>query len=135
MGIAGENIPGDVVFTKHIDDTTINGFAANGISITYNNKTYTLAEIRKKFMNDAIFVLYACHLGANIPLLKALSDLLKVQVIGFKKKIIFCPPPQSNPPFKRVGMEIGINKTGNCAQDKVSDWRSLINDPFAIKVP
>jgi hypothetical protein len=70
-------------------------------------------------------------------LLAALKDLLQVTVIGFKDKNVYCPPAQTigSTTFNRKGEKIGVFKKGfQCASEPTRDWRSLINDPNAVKV-
>ena len=37
--------------------------------------------------------------------------------------------------FNRKGEKVGVSKSGfSCATDSTRDWRSLINDPNAVKI-
>jgi hypothetical protein len=138
IGIAGYVEPGNVVFTSYVDDTQIAGYASSGLSFTYNKQNFNLDDVRARFSDDAIFVLYGCDVATDpTTLLAALKDLLKVTVIGFKDKNVYCPPRQTigSATFNRKGEKIGIFKKGfQCSSDSTRDWRSLINDPNAVKV-
>lgn len=139
LGISGRIIPSIVIFDEYVDESKINSLAQKGVTITEKlggkEVSITLDDVRKRFKKDAVFVLYACHGGVNLALLRALSRLLEVDVVGFEDEIIYCPPVQTNPPFKRKGTQIGINKkTGGCSQNKTTaNWRELINDESAFK--
>jgi hypothetical protein len=121
-----------------IDDVQISTYAGTGISFTVGKQNFTLDDVRARFADDAIFVLYGCDIAWNpASLLTALRDLLTVSVIGFKKENVCCPPTQiiGSKTFNRKGEKIGVNKSGfNCGTDSTRDWRSLINDPNAVKV-
>ncbi len=131
-------MPGNVLFTSMIDDSTIAGYATPGMTFTSNGKTVTLDQVRAVFADDAIFVLYGCDIAFDpTGLLTALKDLLHVSVVGFKDKNVYCPPAQTigGTTFNRKGEKIGVWKSGfTCGQDSTRDWRSLINDANAVKV-
>jgi hypothetical protein len=107
------------------------------LSFSVGSQTFSLDDVRGRFTDDAIFVLYGCDIAFDpTTLLTALKDLLKVSVVGFKDKNAYCPPAQTaGTPFNRTGEKIGVLKSGfSCASDSTRDWRSLINDPNAVKV-
>ncbi len=132
VGIAGRNIPGNVMFDTQVTKADLDNFATNGMSFKVGNQTFDLDDVRQRFTKDAVFVLYGCQAGLNKPLFDSLHALLGIKVIGFKKKIAFCPNPPQNGQFVRTGMLSGI---GNCSS-KTADWRSLANDPAeTIVVP
>src|SRR3954447_22213516 len=138
IGIGGHVVPGNVIFTNSIDDVTISNYAASGMSFTVGNQTFTLDDVRGRFADDAIFVLYGCDIAFDPSgLLSAIKDLLQVSVIGFKTENVYCPPPQGtdSKTFNRKGEKIGVMKSGfSCASDSTRDWRSLINDPNAVRI-
>jgi hypothetical protein len=138
IGITGYLVPSAVMFTNSVDEFAINNINVPGISFGPKGKTVTLDEIRGRFADDAIFVLYGCNVGRYPKtLLTALKDLLQITVIGFKTENVYCPVPQTrgSARFIRKGEKIGISKAGfNCSTDAVADWRSLINDPSAVRV-
>ncbi len=140
LGIAGTIDSSNVFFNSSVDESRINFFAQEGLTILDDSRgkaqKITLEDVRKRFKEDAVFVLYSCNSGASYGLLEALSNLLQVTVIGFNEQILYCPPMQNNPPFKRKGMKIGISKNpGGCSNnDKVQNWQSLIHDSSAIRV-
>lgn len=136
VGIAGYNDLTGVYFENMISESELNGFAQNGISFTYDGKTFDLQDVRDRFAEGAVFVLYGCKAGQNTSLLQALNKLLGVKVVGFKKKIAFCPPPAQGGEFKRAGMKVGVHKSGfSCASDATADWRGLVGSPDAVSVP
>ncbi len=136
VGIAGYNDLSGVYFDAMISESELNGFAQNGISFTYDGKTFDLQDVRDRFAEGAVFVLYGCKAGQNTSLLQALNRLLGVKVVGFKKKIAFCPPPAQGGEFKRAGMKVGVHKTGfSCGTDSTADWRGLVGSPDAVSVP
>jgi hypothetical protein len=137
IGISGTIDDTDVTFTKDIDEAQIASYAASGLSFSVGSQTFSLDDVRGRFTDDAIFVLYGCDIAFDpTTLLTALKDLLKVSVVGFKDKNAYCPPAQTaGTPFNRTGEKIGVLKSGfSCASDSTRDWRSLINDPNAVKV-
>lgn len=138
IGITGHVVPGNVIFTSWIDDVQISSYAATGMSFTVGKQTFTLNDVRERFARDAIFVLYGCDIATDpSSLLSALKDLLMVSVIGFKEEVVHCPPTQviGSKTFNRKGEKIGIRKREfRCEIDSTRDWRSLINDPNAVKV-
>jgi hypothetical protein len=138
IGITGHVVPGDVIFTSWTDDVEISSYAAANKSFTVGKQNFTLNDVRARFANDAIFVLYGCDIATDpSTLLTALRDLLTVSVIGFKEETVYCPPKQviGSKAFNRKGEKIGVKKSGfNCETDSTRDWRSLINDPNAVKV-
>jgi hypothetical protein len=138
IGIIGHIVPGNVIFRNAVDDVAISNYAANGLSFTVGPQSFTLDDVRKRFAEDAIFVLYGCDVAFDpTGLLTALKDLLQVSVIGFKTENVYCPPAQTigSKTFNRKGEKVGVNKSGfSCATDSTRDWRSLINDPNAVKI-
>lgn len=138
IGITGDIVPFNVVFTSWVDETAITNLNVPGISFGPPGKTMTLDQIRGRFANDAIFVLYGCNIGRYPKtLLTALKDLLQVTVIGFKTENVYCPPDQTigSSTFIRKGEKVGVRKSGfDCKTDSTRDWRSLINDPNAVRV-
>lgn len=136
LGIRGKISPGSVLFDVHVTDADIDSYASSGISFTSNGEIFDLDDVRARLAPDAVFVLYGCKAGQNASLLKAIARLLKVRVVGFKKKIAFCPKPPQGGRFVREGMKVGVHKTGfSCDTDATADWRGLINDPNAISEP
>jgi hypothetical protein len=138
IGITGRVVPGNVVFTNSTDETEIANFAQNGMSFTVGKQTFTLDDVRERFADDAIFVLYGCDIAFDpTGLLTAIKDLLQVSVIGFKTENVYCPPTQTrgSKTFNRKGEKVGVKKSGfSCATDSTRDWRSLINDPNAMRI-
>jgi hypothetical protein len=66
-----------------------------------------------------------------------LKDVLTVSVVGFKDKMVFCPPAQTvgSAVFNRKGEKVGIMKSDfKCDADSTTDWRSLLNNPNAVTV-
>lgn len=139
LGMSGSIEPGSVSFHSYIDGSKMEFYAREGLTITDTSKgkkrVITLDDVRRRFKGDAVFVLYACNAGVNEELLKALRDLLQVTVIGFKHSILYCPPVQHDPPFRRKGTKIGISKKdGGCTKNETtSDWRSLTSDDSAVR--
>jgi hypothetical protein len=138
IGITGHVVPGDVIFDSWVDDVKISSYATAGMSFTVGRQTFTLDDVRARFSDDAIFVLYGCDIATDpSTLLTALRDLMTVSVIGFRMETIYCPPVQllGSQTFNRKGEKIGIYKPGfDCKTDSTRDWRSLIHDPNAVKV-
>jgi hypothetical protein len=138
IGIAGTAKPDDIYFTTQVSDTDIASYATNGMSFTVGQAAFTLDDVRARFADDAIFVLYGCDTAFDpTTLLTALKNLLQVTVIGFKDKTVFCPPPQTpgSTTFARQGEKMGIMKSGfTCGTDSTTNWRSLITNPNAVKV-
>lgn len=136
LGIRGTIAPGEVLFSNYVSDTEIDGYASNGMSFTSNGESFSLEDVRARFAADAVFVLYGCKAGQNTSLLKAIAKLLRVRVVGFKKKIAFCPKPAQGGRFVREGMKVGVYKSGfSCATDSTTDWRGLVSDPDAVSEP
>ncbi|MEM7773508.1 MAG: hypothetical protein AAF327_23765 [Cyanobacteria bacterium P01_A01_bin.37] len=140
LGIAGTIDSSNVFFDASINESKLDFYAQEGLTIIDESKgkerEISLEDVRKRFKEDAIFVLYSCNSGASRGLLESLSKLLQITVIGFNESILYCPPVQNNPPFRRKGMKISISKNpGGCSKNaKVGDWRSLINDESAIRI-
>lgn len=138
IGITGYMDSSDVTFTASVDQTEIASNASQGLSFTYNKQNFSLDDVRARFADDAIFVLYGCDAAFDpTTLLTALKDLLKVSVVGFKDKTVYCPPTQTvgSTSFNRKGEKIGIMKQGfKCDADSTTDWRSLITNPNAVTV-
>jgi hypothetical protein len=138
IGIGGHVVPGNVIFTNAIDDVTISNYAASASSFTVGKRTFTLDDVRNSFADDAIFVLYGCDIAFDpTGLLTAIKDLLQVSVIGFNNENVYCPPTQTigSKTFNRKGEKVGVKKKGfTCAADSTRDWRSLINDPNAVRI-
>ncbi|GMX60091.1 hypothetical protein Elgi_75110 [Paenibacillus elgii] len=89
---------------------------------------FHIDDVRKKFTEDAIIVLYSCYSGQSHELRKAIAQFFQIKVIGFRGKIMYYPPVQNVPhKFKREGEQIGV---GNDVQ--VADWRDLIHHSTAI---
>lgn len=139
IGIVGYMDSTNVYFTNSVDETEIASHASAGLSFNYNNQNFTLDDVRGRFADDAIFVLYGCDIAFNpTTLLTALKDLFQVTTIGFNHKTVFCPPNQTvgGTEFKRKGEKMGIMKRNfKCGVDSTRDWRSLISDPNAVRVP
>lgn len=139
IGIEGYMDSTDVHFNNSVDETEIAGYASAGLSFKYNNQNFTLDDVRGRFADDAIFVLYGCDIAFDpATLLTALKNLFQVTAIGFNNKTVFCPPAQTvgGTDFKRMGEKMGIMKQNfKCDVDSTRDWRSLIRDPNAVEVP
>jgi hypothetical protein len=146
IGITGIAKPDDIYFERpdgtqagcQVNATEIAGFAASGMSFKFNGVDFTLDDVRGRFADDALFVLYGCDIAFDpTTLLTALRDLFRVSVVGFKYEMVFCPPQQTSgsATFIRKGEKVGIKKPGfNCDVDSTADWRSLASDPNAVKV-
>jgi hypothetical protein len=138
IGIVGYMDSTNVFFTNSVDETEIAGHASAGLSFKYNKQNFTLDDVRGRFAEGAIFILYGCDIAFDpTTLLTALKDLFQVTAIGFKDKTVFCPPSQTvgGTAFNRKGEKMGIMKQNfKCGVDSTSDWRSLINDPNAVSV-
>jgi hypothetical protein len=126
------NGPGDNLTA--MDTVSMTNLSQPGIFFTapkaIRGKTnFTVDDIRKKFVPDAILVLFACHSGQDILFLKSVAQFFQIKVIGFSQEIGYYPPIQNVPgKFQRSGEKIGLGFGGA----PVSDWRNLINDPQAI---
>jgi hypothetical protein len=137
IGITGYMDSTNVYFTAHVDQTEIANYASSGLSFTYKKQDFTLDDVRARFTDDAIFVLYGCDAAFDpTTLLTALKDLLNVSVIGFKDKTVYCPSQTvGSTVFNRKGERIGVMKKDfKCADDSTTDWRSLIKNPNAVMV-
>ncbi len=140
LGMSGTIDSSNVYFDSYIDEVKLDFYAQDGLSILYEKKgkakEATIADIRQRFKENAVFVVYSCNSAVETGLLKSLSQLLNVTIIGFNNQILYCPPVQDKPPFKRKNTRIGISKNdGGCSKNaKVKDWRSLINDESAVRV-
>jgi len=136
IGIRGRNDVSNVWFDVAVTDQDITNLTAPGLSFTAGTTKFTLQDVRDRFAEGAVFVVYGCHAGLNISVLQALNKLLGIKIVSFKKEIVFCPPGQGGPDFNRKGMKIGINKSGfACPADSTTDWLGLINHPDAVSVP
>jgi hypothetical protein len=138
VGIEGYMTSADVFFRSSVDETAIAGYASTGLSFTYKKQNFTLDDVRNRFADSAIFVLYGCDIAFDpTGLLTAWKDLFQVTTIGFKNKMVFCPPSQKTDGtvFDRKGEKVAILKPSfSCGTDSTRDWRSLISDPQAVKV-
>jgi hypothetical protein len=138
VGMRGHIVPGDVFFDNFVDDTEIAAKAATNLSFTFKKQNFKLDDVRNRFAEDAIFVLYGCDIAFDpTTLLTAWKDLFQVTTIGFRNEMMFCPPPQTidGKQFNRKGEKTGIRKPNfKCDVDSTRDWRSLINDPNAVRV-
>jgi len=138
VGIEGFMDAANVYFSNSVDETEIAGHASAGLTFTYKKQNFTLDDVRSRFAKDAIFVLYGCDIAFDpTTLLTAWKDLFQATTIGFKNKTAFCPPSQTigGKQFNRKGETMGIVKPMfKCGVDSTRDWRSLINDPNAVRV-
>jgi hypothetical protein len=138
VGIEGFMDRSNVYFRSSVDESEIAGHASAGMSFTYKKQNFTLDDVRSRFAEDAIFVLYGCDIAFDpTTLLTAWKDLFQATTIGFKRKTVFCPPTQTvgGKQFNRKGETIGVMKPNfKCGVDSTRDWRSLISDPGAVKV-
>jgi hypothetical protein len=138
VGIEGFMDSTNVFFRSSVDETEIAGHASAGLSFTHKKQNFTLDDVRDRFAEEAIFVLYGCDIAFDpTTLLTAWKDLFQVTTIGFKNKMVFCPPSQTvgGKQFNRKGETVGIMKPNfKCGADSTRDWRSLISDPNAVKV-
>jgi hypothetical protein len=139
IGIVGYLDSTGVTFTSYTDEKEINDHVANGLTFTYNGQSYSLDDVRERFADKAIFILYGCDVAFDpTTLLTALKDLFQVTVIGFRDKTVFCPPAQTRgaSSFNRKGEKMGVMKKDfSCKKDSKTDWRSLITDPNAVTIP
>ncbi|CCQ46236.1 hypothetical protein ARTSIC4J27_2196 [Pseudarthrobacter siccitolerans] len=138
VGIRGFINPENVYFDESVDAADVDGLTRASLNFTYKNQNFTLDDVRSRFTEDAIFVLYGCDTAfAPTVLLTAWKDLFQVTTIGFKTEMMFCPPRQTigGREFKRKGEKIGIWKPNfTCDVNSTRNWRSLIDDPSAVKV-
>jgi len=139
IGITGTLDSSGVYFTTYIDEKELNEIVKKGVSFAVNSVNYTLDDVRKRFTDDGMFVLYGCDVAFDpTTLLTALKDVFQAKVVGFKDKMVFCPPSQTAgaTTFNRKGEKTGIMKTGfACKKDSTLNWRSLISDPNAVTIP
>jgi hypothetical protein len=137
VGIEGFMDSTNVFFSSSVDEAEIADHASAGLTFTYKKQNFTLDDVRSRFAGDAIFVLYSCDIAFDpTTLLTVWKDLFQVTTIGFKNKTVFCPPSQTSggKQFNRKGETMGIMKPKfKCGVDSTKDWRSLINDPNAVK--
>lgn len=90
---------------------------------------FTVADVRKKFTEDAVIVFYLCHSAQDAAFLKSIAKFFGVKVIGFGSVVGYYPPAQTDPRrFLRGGERVGIGFGGTPAPD----FRTLISDPSAI---
>lgn len=139
IGIRGILVPGNVMFTTQIDDQVIDDHVASNYTYTFNNNkkdTFVLSDVRARFSEDAIFVLYGCDVGFDpTKLLTSLKNFFQVSIIGFKEKMVFCPPLQKGESFTRKGEKVGIyEKDFKCENNSTREWRTLINHVNAVRV-
>lgn len=138
VGILGTIVPGNVLFTTWVDDQVITDHSISNYTYTFANQktTFVLDDVRSRFADKAIFVLYGCDVGFNpTQLLTGFRDLFQATTIGFKDKMAFCPPTQTGNSFDRSGEKVGIVQPGfSCANSSTRDWRSLINHASAVRV-
>ena len=138
VGIEGFMDSTNVFFRSSVDESEIAGHAAANLSFTYKKQNFTLDDVRNRFAQEAIFVLYGCDIAFDpTSLLTAWKDLFQTTTIGFKNKMVFCPPAQTigGTEFIRKGETTGVMKPNfKCGVDSTRDWRSLINDPNAVQV-
>ena len=138
IAIDGYMDASNVYFTSSVNDTEIANHASAGLSFTYKKQSFTLDDVRKRFTEDAIFVLYGCDIAFDpTSLLTAWRDLFQVTTIGFRNKTVFCPPTQTigGKQFIRKGEKMGIMQQGfKCDADATKDWRSLITHANAVRV-
>lgn len=127
------NQPGDNMTS--MDTTSMTNLNQPGVTFTTatpikGKSSFSVADVRKKFSSDAIFVLYACHSGQDAAFLKSIAQFFQIKVIGFSPAIKFVPPAQTigSSKFQRSGEKIGLGAAGAT----VPDFRTLINDPQAI---
>ena len=139
FSLTGHNVPGDVYLDRSTQITPdgISALAGPGVSFEYSSRTFKMADVRDRLASDAVVVIYSCHSGSDKSMLVALNKLLGAKVVGFKEKIVHCPPAQKDKnKFIRMGTKIGIDKPGfRCGSDAVTKWRDLINSPDAVAVP
>src|SRR5688572_32941301 len=77
IGITGHIDPPDVYFDFAVSELELQQNAANNLTYTLNSKSFTLEDVRNRFAEGAIFVLYGCRAGYDpTTLLTALKDLL-----------------------------------------------------------
>jgi peptidoglycan hydrolase-like protein with peptidoglycan-binding domain len=89
-----------------------------------SKKRVTVADIRTRFAENAMIVLYACHTGQLSTFVKSVAKFFNVKIVGFTVNIVYFPPSQTDPKkFIHTGMRIGLS--GGSA---VADFRTLIND-------
>lgn len=121
-----------------VNEVEIDNNASTGLTFTRKGQSFTLDDVRKRFTADATFVLYGCDIAFDpTTLLTAWKNLFQVTAIGFRTKMVFCPPDQEvdGTVFNRTGEKIGLMKPNFiCKTDATRDWRSLVNDPNAVKV-
>lgn len=138
LGISGTVVPGDVNFHSLVDASRVRSLNDPGLEIEEKIRgkvvKFTRADVRKSFAPNAQIVIYSCNTAVEVDLLQAIADLLQVHVIGFSEAILYCPPIQSKPPFKRSGMKIGLElEPGGCEKNvTLDDWRMLNRHRSAV---
>lgn len=115
-----------------MDPTSMNNLNQPGVFFEIGSgnqkKKVTVAEIRTRFAENAIIVLYACHTGQLKSFVKSIATFFNTKVIGFTINVAYFPPAQTVPhKFVRKDMKLGL--AGGSA---VPDFRTLINQPQAV---
>ncbi|MGN8117076.1 peptidoglycan-binding domain-containing protein [Labrys sp. 22185] len=115
-----------------MDPTSMNNLNQPGVFFEIgsgaNKKKVTVADIRTRFAENAMIVLYACHTGQLRSFVKSIATFFNVKVIGFTVDVAYFVPTQTVPhKFVRTGMKLGL-KGGSA----VPDFRTLITDPKAV---
>ncbi len=115
-----------------MDPTSMNNLNQPGVFFEIgtgaNTKKVTVEQIRSRFAEDAMIVLYACHTGQIASFIKSIATFFGVKVVGFTVDVAYFPPSQTVPhKFIRAGMKLGLR--GGAA---VPDFRTLISDPKAV---
>ena len=91
--------------------------------------SFTADDVRKKFADAAVLVLYLCHSGQDAAFLKQVASFFKVRTIGFSDVVAYTPPAQTNPKrFKRAGERVSIG----AGSTPVADFRALTGDARTI---
>ncbi len=65
--------------------------------------SFTVEDVRKKFADGAMIVLYLCHSGQDSAFLKQIAGFFGVTVIGFSDEIVY---NVSNSPCRQPDQQI-----------------------------
>jgi peptidoglycan hydrolase-like protein with peptidoglycan-binding domain len=124
-----ENGPNDNLTAMDVEG--MNNLNKPGVFFTLPGvkQVITVEQIRRRFAEGAMIVLYACHSGLLKSFIKSIATFFGVKVVGFTATVLYFPPNQDFPHhFIRRGMKVGLQGDAVAAQD----FRTLINDPRAV---
>jgi hypothetical protein len=92
------------------------------------SRKFELDDVRKRFTNDAVIVLYACHGAVDMAFVQRIADTFQVKIRAFKEVIGYFPSYEEGDPATKQAAKVKNRRKVGVGYDskvKVDDFHQL----------